>query len=165
MLPAPTLLRLLAAAALLVLLWSLFRFAMGLRFSKVVREEARRAEEDRGRRIVAEIPSASGELVFFLEDAEGFYWGAGEARKRDIGGGRMLLNGGVIASFTRGRSVLPEPPAAEEYEGRERWDVLLYLVGGEVRQIPCGVLREGVSREIAARVFAAVKRESRADRH
>jgi hypothetical protein len=129
---------------------------MALRWSKVVREGSRSAEESRGRKVVAEIPLLD-QLLFFLEDDAGFYWGGSQARKSEIVGARMLLNGGVIGSFGRPGAALPDPPAAEEYEGRERWDVLVYC-RGRTEAVPCGSLREGVSREIAARVFAAVRR-------
>ena len=150
------LIRAAAFVLLLALLWFLFRFAMALRWSKVVREGSRSAEESRGRRVVAEIPLPDG-LLFFLEDDAGFYWGGSQVRKSEVLGARMLLNGGVIGSFTRAGAALPEPPPAEEYEGRERWDVLIYC-GGRTEAVPCGSLREGVSREMAARVFEAVRR-------
>src|SRR5438552_2293614 len=114
------------------------------------------AEEARGRRVVAEIPLPDG-LLFFLEDDAGFYWGGSEVRKPEVLGARMLLNGGVIGTFSRAGVALPEPPPAEEYEGRERWDVLVYCVG-QTEAVPCGSLREGVCREIASRVFEAVRR-------
>ena len=148
--------RIAALALLLVALWLLFRFSMALRWSKVVREGSRSAEESRGRKVVAEIPLPEG-LLFFLEDDAGFYWGGSQARKREVVGARMLLNGGVIGSFSRAGVVLPDPPPAEEYEGRERWDVLVYCQG-RTEAVPCGSLREGVSREIASRVFEAVRR-------
>ncbi len=71
-------LRVVAGVALAVLLWRLFRLAMGLRFAKVEREAARRAEESRGRRVVAEIPHDDG-LLLFVEDAVSFRWGADAA--------------------------------------------------------------------------------------
>jgi hypothetical protein len=149
----------LTVAALLFafLLWSLFGLAMGLRESKRVREAARAAEERSGRRVVAEIPLADG-VVFFTEDAGAFAWGAESVPRAEVSGARMLLNGAVMAMSSRPGASLPAPPAAEEYEGRERWDVILYLADGRARVVPCGTLREGVSREIAARVFAAVGR-------
>jgi hypothetical protein len=64
----------------------------------------------------------------------------------------------VIGSFTRAGVALPDPPAPEEYEGRERWDVLIYCAGSRTETVPCGTLCEGVSREIAGRVFEAVRR-------
>jgi hypothetical protein len=148
--------RVAAALLLLAALWLLFRFAMALRWSKVVREGSRSAEESRGRRVVAEIPLPD-ELLFFVEDDAGFYWGDSQARKSEIQGARLLLNGGVIGSFSRPGTALPDPPPAEEYEGRERWDVLIYCQG-HTEAVPCGILREGVSREIAARVFEAIRR-------
>jgi hypothetical protein len=148
--------RIAAAAFLVIALWFLFRFAMALRWSKVVREGSRSAEESRGRRVVAEIPLPDG-LLLFLEDEAGFYWGRSQARKSEVLGARMLLNGGVIGSFSRAGAALPGPPPAEEYEGRERWDVLVYC-RDRTEAVPCGSLREGVSREIAARVFEAVRR-------
>jgi hypothetical protein len=149
--------RTVALLALLAFLWSLFRLAMGLRWSKVSREDARQQEEARGRRVVAELPSADGELGFFAEDHAGFYWPRGEAGKSALRGARLLLNRGVIASAARPRAALPEPPAPEPFEGRERWEVALYLDGGQTRWVQCGTLREGVSRDIASRVFEAVR--------
>jgi hypothetical protein len=147
----------LALAALLALLWSLFRLSMGLRWAQVSRDEARREEEARGRRIVAELPSPEGTLGFFTEDHAGFYWPAGEAAKSGLVGTRLLLNGGIIATATRAGTTLPEPPVPEPFEGRERWDVALYFAGGATRMVACGTVREGVSREIATRVFEAVR--------
>jgi hypothetical protein len=153
------LIQLLAGLALLAAVWMLFRFAMGLRWAKVSREEARSEAESRGRRVVAEIPLSGDELAFFQEDGQRFHWGAESVARDEITGARLLLNGNVVGAFTRPGAQLPEMPAAEEYEGRERWDVLLYLRSGDFRRVPCGTLREGVSREIAARVFEAVRRE------
>lgn len=149
--------QLIAAAVLLLVLWTLLRFALGLRYAKVAREATRRAEEDQGRRVVAEIPLANDQLVLFLEDEHAFYWDGLEATKRDLAGARLLLNGGVMGTAARPGHALPEPLPPEEFEGRERWDVVLYLAGGGVLVVPCGILREGVSREIAARVFQAAR--------
>lgn len=153
------LIQVLAALGLAALLWMLFRFAMGLRWAKVSRERARSDAESLGRRVLAEIPLSGDELVFFEEDRAAFHWGGRTAAKVDLEGARLLLNGNVVGSAARAGASLPPPPAAEEYEGRERWDVLFYLRGGETARVPCGTLREGVSREIAARVFEAARRE------
>ena len=110
----------LALLALVLALWTVFRFAMGLRWAKVSREDARAAEQARGRRLVAEIPLSDDEIVFFVEDEAGFYWGPRQARKRDIRGGRLLLNGAVMASISRDGESLPDPAPPEEYEGGER---------------------------------------------
>lgn len=145
-----------AALALLATVWRLFRMAMALRYAKVVREEARAVEEARGRRVVAEIPDGEG-LLLFLEDEAGFYWGESALRKPEIVGARLLLNGGVLGAFNRVGVVLPGAPVPEEFEGRERWEVLLYRADGSTQTVRCGTLREGVSRDIAGRVFAAVR--------
>jgi hypothetical protein len=146
-----------ALLVLLALLWSLFRLSMGLRWAKVSREGARREEEARGRRIVAELPSPEGRLGFFAEDHAGFYWPGGEAGKSAMRGARLLLNGGVVAAAARAGASLPDPPVTEPFEGRERWEVALYLAGGRAVTVACGTVREGVSREIATRVFEAVR--------
>jgi hypothetical protein len=152
----PLLVRIAVGLALVFVLWRLFRFSMGLRYSKIVREETRRAEEDRGRRVVAEIPLKSGELVLFLEDAASFHWGSETTRKAELAGARLLLSGALVNTATRG-GTLPELPVASEDEGREHWQVLLYRNAGGPQVVDCGSLREGVSREIATRVFDAVR--------
>jgi hypothetical protein len=149
--------RTVALLAFVAFLWSLFRLAMGLRWSKVSREGARQEEEARGRRVVAELPAADGRLGFFAEDHAGFYWPRGEAGKSALRGARLLLNRGVVAAAARAAAALPDPPAPEPFEGGERWEVALYLAGDEIRMVDCGMLREGVSREIASRVFEAVR--------
>ena len=126
-----------AAAALAVVLFSIFRYAMALRAAKVARQSWREAEESRGRRVVAEIPGAGDDMTLFLEDDEGFYWGAEEVRKRQVAGGRLRLNRGILASWARPGVVLPEPQSAEDFEGRETWDVVLYLEDGATRFIAC----------------------------
>jgi hypothetical protein len=146
-----------ALLALFALLWSVFRLSMGLRWAKVSRESARRQEEDRGRRIVAELPTSDGTLGFFAEDHAGFYWPAGEAGKSALRGARLLLNNGVIAAVARPGAALPEPPMIESFEGRERWEVVLYGTGTERHIVACGTVREWVSREIATRVFEVVR--------
>ena len=147
----------LALLALVLALWTVFRFAMGLRWAKVSREDARAAEQARGRRVVAEIPLSDDEIVFFVEDEAGFYWGGRQARKRDIRGARLLLNGAVMVSFSRDGERLPDTTPPEEYEGGEKWEVALYVRGGREERVACGSLREGVSREIAGRIFEAMR--------
>ena len=100
----------LAGAILLFLLFSLFRFAMGLRWAKVSREAARAEVEGEGRRVVAELPLATGEVVLLTEDEEGFAWGAGaRVDKSGLVGVRMRLNGGVLAEHVREGARLPPP--------------------------------------------------------
>ena len=154
-------LQVVAAVLLAAFLFSMFRYAMALRASKVARQSWREAEEARGRRVVAEIPGADDAVTLFAEDGEGFYWGRERVARREIAGARLRLNFGILASWSRPGVVLPEPVAPEEFEGRERWDVVLYLEGGGTRVVECGTLREGVSREIATRIFNVTRDASR----
>ena len=151
------LIRLAAALAFLALVVALFRFAMGLRAAKLARAAARAAAEAGGRRVVAEIPLPEG-LVLFLEDDSGFYWGDRAVRKRDLVGGRMRLGAGVVASFGGEAGGPADPPPEDAGEGRERWDVVLRLRDGAAAVVPCGGVREGISREAARQVFDAVRR-------
>ncbi len=151
------LIKVVAGVLFVLVLWAVFRLAMGLRWAKIERDLTRRDEEARGRRVVAEIPLSEGELLMLLEDAEAFHWGARSLAKADIVGGRLLLNGGIIGEFAATGTSLPAPARAEEYEGRERWDVRIYRRDADPVEIPCGTLREGVSREIAGRAFEAVR--------
>lgn len=146
----------LAAALFVFFTWSLFRLAMGLRESQRVREAARAREESQGRRVVAEIPLDEG-ILFFVEDADGFAWGDQRVARGDIVGARLLLNRAVLSSWSQPGVTLPGQPPAEGFEGRERWDVVLYLRDGHAVEVPCGILREGVSREIGSRVFEATR--------
>jgi hypothetical protein len=145
-----------AGAAFLVFVWRMFRFAMALRSGRLAREDARRSEEADGRRIVAELPGADGRLDLFAEDATSFHWSTGRVAKANVIGCRLLLNGGVMAQAARPGVTLPDAAAVEEYEGRERWDVRVYTATGST-DIACGRVREGVSREAAQSVFAAIK--------
>lgn len=149
-----TLTQVAAGIAFLALVWILFRFAVGLRYAKVVREEARDAQPGR---VVAEIPSAAGDVGFFVEEADAFGWPGGRLAKAEVVGVRLLLRGGAIGSFARPGVTLPPAGVTDEFEGRERWDVEVYCRDGSVVTVPCGTLREGVSRDVAARVFEAVR--------
>ena len=150
-------LQVLAGVLLAAFLFSMFRYAMSLRFSKAARQSWRESEEARGRRVLAEIPGAGDAMTLFAEDDDGFYWGAERVSKREIAGARLRLNGGILATWSRPGVALAEPAAPEAFEGRERWDVVLYLDGGASRVVECGTLREGVSREIATAVFHATR--------
>jgi hypothetical protein len=149
--------RALAFLALLYVLFVLFRFAMGLRYAKRTRERAKDAEEARGRRVITEVPLSEADVVFLTEDEHSFAWGPNEVRKDAIVGARQLLNGGILQECAREPGALPPPAPPEEFEGRERWEIVLYLRGGGSLRIPCGTLREGVSREIAGRAYRAVR--------
>jgi hypothetical protein len=147
--------RLAAGVALVMVLWWAFRLAMGLRWSKVQRERLRDEEAGRGR-IVAELPLPEG-MAFFVEDASGFRWGGEPLAREAVCGARLLLNSAVVASAERAGARLPPPPAPEDEPGRERWEVMAYLEGGEARTVRCGSVREGVSRQAARAVFDALR--------
>jgi hypothetical protein len=152
------LVRLLAAVTLALVLWWVFRLAMGLRWAKIERDRARAREEEGGRRIVAELPLPDG-VVLVVEDAGRLTWGGQGVVKQDLLGGRLLLNSAVVGTVSRAGATLPPPPEAEPEEGREVWEVVVYLVDGTWRSIPCGRVREGVSRDAARAVLDAVRRE------
>lgn len=145
----------LAAFVLLVaFLASALRFALGLRAAKLAREAKRRAEEASGRRVVAEVTAPSGDLVLFLEDETRFYWRGRILGKRELLGVRLLLDGVAVRSVG-----LAIPPLGEGGAlGHGHWGVTLHLRDGSVAEVPCGALREGVSREAAEAVYAAVAR-------
>ena len=151
------LVRILACLLFLMLVWWLLRLALGLRLAKLDREGARLAEEARGRRVVAELPPRGSETLFLLEDGPRFRWGSEALDKADIAGARLLLNGGVLQEFASGPALLPPLDPPPEFEGGELWEVVVYRRSGGRARIPCGALREGVSREIAGRVFAAIR--------
>jgi hypothetical protein len=150
-----------ALAAFLFVVFRLFRLAMGLRQAKLQREGARAAEEARGATVVAELPLPGAEVVFLVEDERELRWGASRLLKEEIRGARLLVNGAVLQEFARVGTALPSPEPPEEYEGRETWEVRVYRDGAEPAVIPCGTLREGVSREIAGHVFEAVRAAAR----
>lgn len=150
------LVKLLAAAVFLALAFRLLRFALGLRAQMHAREEERAAQQARGRRVVAELPLEDG-VCLLLEDAAGFYWGENQVGKQQLSGARLVLNGGVVAQAARAGVSLPPPGAAAEFDGSEQWEVVLHLAVGGTRRVPCGRLREGVSRDAAGAVFEAAK--------
>jgi hypothetical protein len=152
----PLLIRVLAVVLLVWGLWKLFRFAMALRFAKVLREEERQAHEATGRRLVAEVPTHAGDLVLFHESPSSFFYGEREIEKHGIVAARLFLNGRIVEQSFRPGALAPDASWAEEYDGRERWDLRLDFTSGEPLAIPCGMLREGVSREAATRLFRAV---------
>jgi hypothetical protein len=147
----------LAGLVFLAFVWMVFRFAMGLRYAKVAREEARGAREGRGARVVAEIPSKQGDVQFFVDDGDAFSWPGGRIPKAAIAGARLLLRGGLVGSFERPGVSLPPAGPVDDDESRERWDVVAYLHDGASVTVPCGTLREGVSRDVASRVFEALR--------
>jgi hypothetical protein len=149
------LVRVVASLLFLAFLWSLIRFAVGLRFEKRAREKALDREEAEGRRVVAEVPLETG-MLLVLHDGNALIWGKERFEYDEIAGAQTLLNGRTLASVARPGFELPQGDAGEDLE-RERWDVRLYRRDGTTRDLGCGSLREGVSREIATGVFEAVR--------
>ncbi|HET8647612.1 MAG TPA: hypothetical protein VFO85_19090, partial [Vicinamibacteria bacterium] len=148
-------------AALLALLFWAFRLAMGLRWAKVEREQARRRQLETGRRVVAELPLPEG-VSFFSEDEAALHWEGRSLRREEVAGARLLLNSAVVSAAARPGFALPDPPAPEDEPGREKWEVMAYLRNGQALTIRCGSVREGVSREAARAVFDALRREVQA---
>ena len=147
-----------AAAGFGVVVWMLFRLAMDLRWAKLEREIQQRAHEESGGRVVAELPLPSGALELLVEDAASIRWIGHSVSKEELEGARLLMNERVVAECVRAGVLLPPPPSpTEELDGHERWEVRLFLGGGRWAAIPCGTLREGVSREIATRAYEAAK--------
>jgi hypothetical protein len=147
----------LVAVALLVVAASL---ATTLTFYQRRRLRRHAAERERGRTIVAEIPS-DVDLVLFSEDATRFYYGDQPIEKDQITAVRVLINGAPIAAFMSKRAAAhPQATAFDDRpEGiaRDRWDVAIETVIGPTL-VACGAIRERVSQELARAVFDAVKR-------
>jgi hypothetical protein len=141
------------AAVLLLAALYLLRYALVLREGKRERERARDREEAEGRKVLAEIPLADDDVVLLTEDTEAFRWGDREVRKADVVGARLLVNGTV---FRETEGPLPPLPPPQPHDGRDVWEVAVYRRPGGEERIPCGTMREGVSRDIALRTFGAV---------
>ena len=152
-----------AAAIALVLLLFAASLATTLHFYRKRRLRARDAEGERGRTIVAEIPTED-DLVLFSEGAECFYYGARSIDKDRIAAVRVLINGSPIASYVSSRAAPQAAAQATSFDdrpegiARDRWDVAIESVGGVVL-VECGAIRERVSQELARAVFDAVKRD------
>jgi len=147
----------LAALALLAALLSAFRFAMGLRYAKLLRERALADEVARGRRVVAEVPTPGGEIELFREDEARFYWGDASWAKPELAAARLLLNGAIVAEVSAGPMPLPPAPGPDPEDVRERWAVVAYRRRGPPVDVACGSLREGVSRDAARAVFESLR--------
>src|SRR5262245_18794926 len=152
---------LLAGVIALVLLFVAASLATTLTVYRRRRVKAREAERARGRRIIAELPTAD-ELVFVSEDETSFYYGDRVVSKESIAAVRVLINGSPIAAAVSRRhaaDALPQPTSFEDRpEGiaRDRWDVAIETVHGTTL-VECGAIRERVSQELARAVFEAVK--------
>jgi hypothetical protein len=146
------------ALALLLVAASL---ATTLTFYRKRRRRLYETERERGRVLIAEIPT-DDDLRLFSEDAGWFYFGDQPIDKDRITAVRVLINGTPIAGYASRRAEShPQTTAFEDQaEGiaRDRWDVAIETVDGPVL-VPCGAIRERVSQELARAVFDAVKRD------
>ena len=151
------------AAALVAfgLLFLALSLATTLHFYRRRRLRARQSEQDRGRTIVAELPTDE-QLVLFTEDTDRFHYGDRSVDKSSIAAVRVLINGSPIAAITstrHARDAARQPTSFEDRpEGiaRDRWDVAIETVA-ETLLVECGAIRERVSQELARTVFDAVK--------
>jgi hypothetical protein len=147
----------LVAIALLAVAASL---ATTLRFYRRRRARTRASQQDLGRTIVAELPTAE-DLVLFSEDDARFYYGSQPIDKTGIAAVRVLINGAPIAAAVSRRHRTDARDAThfeDRPEGiaRDRWDVAIETVTGTVL-VECGAIRERVSQELARAIFDAVK--------
>ena len=131
---------------------------------------ARDSEQARGRRIIAELPTAT-DLVLVSDDDARLYYGDRSIEKQSIAAVRVLINGAPIAacvSIRHASANVVQPTSFEDRpEGiaRDRWDVAVELVDDMVL-IECGAIRERVSQELARTIFEAVKADIETrDRH
>ena len=138
-----------AAAVALGLLLLAASLATTLHVYRKRRLRAREAEGERGRAIVAEIPT-DDDLVLFSEGAECFYYGARSIDKDRIAAVRVLINGSPIASYVSARAASHAASQATSFEdrpegiARDRWDVAIESAAGVVL-VECGSIRERVS--------------------
>ena len=135
--------------------------ASTLRFHRRTRERERRELEGAGRRVIAEIPTTKG-LLLFVEGDDHFYCGETTISKNGIRLVKVLINGSPIASYTSRRFPSDDPGTSGSFTDRpegiahDRWDVLVRTEDGDTL-VECGSVRERVSQEIARRVFDVVK--------
>ncbi len=151
-----------AGVVALVLLFVVASLATTLHFSRKKRKRAQEVERERGRTVVAELPT-SDDLTLFTEDADRFYYGDRAIEKNRIAAARVLINGAPIAaaiSTKFAREAERQPTSFEDRpEGiaRDRWDVAIETLDDMVL-VQCGAIRERISQELARSVFDAVKR-------
>jgi len=146
-----------------LLLFSAASLGTALQAYRRRRQRARDSQRERGRTVVAEIPSED-DLVLFSEDDSCFYYGTRVIPKTAILAVRVLINGSPIAASMRnpadaGRHAAPPTSFEDRPEGiaRDRWDVAIES-DHETVLVQCGAIRERVSQELARAVFDAVRR-------
>jgi hypothetical protein len=153
---------LVAGALALALLFVVASLATTLHFYRKKRQGAQDLQHERGRTIVAELPTAD-ELTLFCEDGRRFYYGDRPIEKDRIAAARVLINGSPIAAVLSTRLVREADRQATSFEdrpegiARDRWDVAIETLDDTVL-VECGAIRERISQELARSVFDAVKR-------
>jgi hypothetical protein len=144
-----------------ILLFVALSLLTTLHFYRRRHQRSRQAEIDRGRTIIAELPT-DPELTLFTEDAEHFYYGTQPIDKREITAVRVLINGSPIAAAVSPRWQSSDRRQATSFEdrpegiARDRWDVAIETLSGTVL-VECGAIRERISQELARTMFGAVK--------
>lgn len=152
-----------AAIVALLLLFVAASLATTLHFHRRRRRQVRKAEQARGRTIVAELPT-SDELTLFSEDPRQFHYGALSIDKDRIVAVRVLINGSPIATVESARhsaDAKRHPTFFDDRQegiARDRWDVAIETDAGAVL-VECGAIRERVSQELARAIFEAVKQD------
>ena len=154
---------LVAALIAVVLLVVALSLATGLQTYNRRRRQTRRIARDRGQTIVAELLSER-DLRLFSEDQTQFYYADRAIPKDQIHAVRVLINGSPIAVCLSPRfpsaASAPATSFNERPEGiaHDRWDVAIEATNGTTL-IECGAIREGVSQELARKIFEAVKKD------
>ena len=152
-----------AALMAVVLLFTAASLGTALHAYRKRRQAQRQREHERGRQIVAELPSGA-DMTLFSEDAECFSYGPVRVDKASIRAVRVLINGSPIAVYESRRFERPVQATPTSFEDRpegishDRWDVAIETLDG-VTMVECGAIRERISQELARRIFDRVKQD------
>ncbi len=151
----------LAAILALILLFTAASLGTALHTSRKRRQAQRRRQQERGRQIVAELPSGT-DMTLFSEDATVFSYGDASIDKDRIKAVRVLINGTPLAVYESRRFERAAAGASTSFEDRpegvahDRWDVAIETLDGTTL-VECGAIRERISQELARRIFDRVK--------
>jgi len=151
----------LAAILALILLFTAASLGTALHTSRKRRQAQRRREQERGRQIVAELPSGT-DMTLFSEDATVFSYGDASIDKDRIKAVRVLINGTPLAAYESRRFERAPAGASTSFEDRpggiahDRWDVAIETLDGTTL-VECGAIRERISQKLARRIFDRVK--------
>src|SRR3954452_3784666 len=106
-----------AGIVALVLLFVAASLATTLTVYRRRRLRERAAEQARGRRIIAEVPTAE-DLVYVSEDEACVYYGERAIAKEAIVAVRVLINGSPIAAYVSQRLATDVPLQATRFDDR-----------------------------------------------